>query len=952
MTIQITFQPTLFICLGTSSGEIGWRLKKRLQQAYGDVPVLRHLWIDLDSYISPEEKPWYAANERVPLWGYSPAEVIHNLENFPAIREWWPETNNLRPGMLVGDGAPKQMRPVGRLSLFRMFNDRTYGPSLIEKLRSAADALFEIDNIRATKAMSTPGRTYNVEQKCRVYIIYTKCGGSGSSMPFDVAYLMRDLLRGKDPEIVSVGILPAVLDKAILSESQTQREKIRANCYAWFKEDNYLLENPYWNVQYPEGAPVEVNAPPFDTRYVIDIENQRGYRLNATSDVYNMVAQAIFMNTGAATAGNMRSYEQIKAVNAESFQGMRRAYSSLAAASLLYPKARLLRYCSARMGRVLLEDGLLGAPDEQQADASASTLLAQLRLRDADLLADLLGEAYIKMAYEGSILKSDEVSAAAAQLDAQENQNLAARRAMSARLDEAAQARLAVARQALDAGVAQLAVKKGARFATAVLERLLQPAPAGGVESGTLALEGLKSRLAQQGASEADLTQARKEYEKARAALKRLDDGLEDVLERAVAGGGWRKKLMLVKRDCLTALGRMNDLTLQLAAQRHAAGIYDQIAAQAASLKGLLEAAEAAAGRAGQELGAESERLTRRNDAESYGYEFEQEIDLDFDEAYRAMATQAGAGALFPAMIPAAAGTSTAAFGAWVAKSCAEDAAAYAGQFFEKTLEATSLLSTLEEQARKRGMEPPALIAEYLDRLVEYCHPFWRFYRDRGLSDLDGLSIIGVEDENSPLIPDSYRGQTQFAVKTTGFRDRIDVVRMQHGLPAFLIRGVDECKAVYERVRKNGSDPLHVLPGMETAPDVMPERGRRNREVFAAGIAFGYIVQSGSWYYYDAERGCRDHGIVPGRDMRLAQGRERAEEVFARREDWARAVDTGVESEVRQMGNAAAIQRLDEVIKTHRAAMARMTADDGLRRQYEKEIAALSALQRKWGKVD
>ena len=49
--------------------------------------------------------------------------------------------------------------------------------------------------------------------------------------------------------------------------------------YAWFKEDNSLTENPYWDVRYPEGAPVEIPAPPFDYRFILDIVNQAGYRL-------------------------------------------------------------------------------------------------------------------------------------------------------------------------------------------------------------------------------------------------------------------------------------------------------------------------------------------------------------------------------------------------------------------------------------------------------------------------------------------------------------------------------------------------------------------------------------------------------------------------------------------------------------------------------------------------
>jgi len=47
---------------------------------------------------------------------------------------------------------------------------------------------------------------------------------------------------------------------------------------------------------------------------------------------------------------------------------------------------------------------------------------------------------------------------------------------------------------------------------------------------------------------------------------------------------------------------------------------------------------------------------------------------------------------------------------------------------------------------------------------------------------------------------------------------------------------MDEYKSVYDRKRQ-GIDPLHVLPGMEYVPDLMPEMGKQSRETFAIGLA-------------------------------------------------------------------------------------------------------------------
>lgn len=951
LATHVRFQPTLFIYLGTSAGQIGYRVKKLLERAYGNVPVLRTLWVDIDTDIDPLAQPWFSAAERVELSGLNPAAVIKNIDNYPTIKEWWPDTTQLKAGMLAGGGSPQQMRLVGRLALFRMFNDRTRGIALIDRLKEAVEALFEIENIRATEAKSTEEMMYHVEQGCRVILVFSPSGGTGGAMGFDFAYLCRHLLAGKNPTIINISILPPVIDKAIQSETQTQKEKVRANTYAWFKEENFLSENPYWNVQYPEGAPVDVAAPPFDYRFVVDIENQKGYRLNSTDDVFNMIAQSIFLDTGSSIAGVMRGFTTNVTALKEQFEGMLRSFSSLAAASLVYPKDRLLEYCANRLGRSLLMEGLLGVANEHQVNVDTATLLSGLHLHDTDLIGGLLADVLVKMHYEPAIHKADSVAAAVAQVDAQESQNQAARKAEVEKLSKVSPELLASLLNGLDREITRIAATKGFTFAQAVLGKLLEPAPTGMIESNVISLDGFKTRILQQGVSEADLQMAKKEYEKAREALKRLDDGPEDVFERTFFASGWKKKFTLYKREALTAMGKINEVTLQLAAQQHASRIYEQLASSASNLNARLASAVASTNIASGKLQGAADKLSSQAEAQANSYEFLQEIDVDFADYYWEHATSIDAKSVFQSMIPTRVISNVDGLVLWTVDEVRPAALEYARQFFRADLDATSLLSTLKGMAEKRGIEPQALIEAQLDQLVEYCQPFWQYDQDRGLSNLEGKSILGVEDENSPLIPSSYRNGSLYEIKTTGFRDRIDLVRIQHGLPAFLIRGMDEYRGIYEKKRK-GIDPLHVLPGMEFSHDLMPERGQRGRDMFAIALAFGYIVQVGSWYYFDSDRGYASHKVQPSREYRLVQGREKSEEVFSHREVWVRKVDQAVEAEVRSMGNDAAISRLDQAIENHMAAIARMPAsDESLRKQFEKEINAYKAMQHRLGKI-
>ena len=164
MQTEIRFEPTLFVFLGTSSAQIGWRLKELLRKAYGDVPILRFLWVDADSTVDPHISSWFVPVERAELTGFNGDAVLANINNFPTIRNWWPRESRLKAGF-INRGAG-QMRPVGRLSLFRMFNDRNSGPAFIDKLRLACESVQQIENIDATERMTNDGVRFVVEAVC------------------------------------------------------------------------------------------------------------------------------------------------------------------------------------------------------------------------------------------------------------------------------------------------------------------------------------------------------------------------------------------------------------------------------------------------------------------------------------------------------------------------------------------------------------------------------------------------------------------------------------------------------------------------------------------------------------------------------------------------------------------------------------------------------------------
>lgn len=954
MQNHIYLTPSLFIYLGTSPSEVGWRLKQQIEHSYGDVPIFRHLWIDVNANIErPEVARWFSAIERVELAGFTADEVLANLDAYPTIRAWWPRDSRLRPGY-VRDGAG-QMRPVGRLAFFRMYNDRHNGPSPMDKLEDATTALTLIENANKTEAKSTSTRRFTVERNAvRVYIIANPGGASGSGIVWDVAHKVRHLLRGSNPTLISIGVMPPVIDAAIKNETHAQREKIRANTYAWFKESDYLRRHPHWRVQYPEGAPVDHHAPPFDLQFVIDMANQAGDRLSAADDVHTMIANAIFLDTGSALGGAIRGFNANVSVLHSEFQGRRRSYSSFASASLVYPAPRIQAYCGAQLGERMVRHGLLVQPTPAVVTDLAAALLGRLGLRDDRVLSVLLANSRFSVEHEVTMRSAKSVETVRTLLTDQEKRDEQSRRQHTQKVQKAAGALRAELAAALESSLVQIALQRGIPTARAVLEALTAENDSDGlVAETTLSLLGIKSRLHQQGVSEADLAQAQREYDAAHLRLQALGKGLWQGVRRNLHNKGWRNDFGQARTDCLYWRGEINRRSLQLVAQRAAAELYDHLVEKARAAMRTLARLQQSGERQTTALAAEAKAHLKPATAADGIYELTLEaVDSEYIAHYfqqhaAELATPEGATGAYEVAIRPLDFTTLPALEAWVEQSLGGHMRTHATRYFTDNLANTSLLQAL---ADAYGHEAPAHIEAMFDRLVRYCHPFWQYNRDSGIQGQEGKSVIGVEDEHSALIPARYRNNLQFELTSTGFKHRIDVLRIQHGLPAFLLRGMDDYKTYYHAKRK-GLDPLHILPEVAMAEDLEPELKQEARATFAEADAFGYIVQVGSWYYFDPSREVAKSNVRPGRDCRLEQGREKAEESFVSRDDMVRMADELIEHEVVTMGNRSAIELLDKHIERHRETIAKMSLDNELRRQFEKEIAALQAKQRKLGRL-
>ena len=951
---EIFIDPTLFLFLGTTPGKVGWRLKKLLHDAYGDIPAFKFLWLDIDQNMDQEGRSWFnRSEERVELSGFDPAQIRHNINNYPYIKAWWPETAPPAGRLSGGGGSPRQMRLVGRMAFFAKFNDSRTGPSLYSRLLSSLHDLGRIQSDRSTEEYQHEKYRFRINaNNISVYLIYSPCGGTGSSMAFDLAYLCRSLITGNPPKVIGYSLAPSVFLQVIRPTAVAQRKKVQANAYAWFKEYNSLLENPQWNVTYGDGIKAEVAGLPFDTQYLVGIENQGGYRLSSLDDVASMMAQALFLSSGTNTSQAIKTFQANEHSTSERFEGKIRAYSSFSAASLIFPKDRLKAYCGTQHALQVLKKGFLGAVEGSVINRTASLALSRNGLLDNSLIPALLNVGRMPYSLEQSLKNAEDVATAISILNnqvAESQQNIADKKK---RIKENYKKLLKDKKELLAEEVLMVVRQHGLNTAIEVVKKVIDPANIAQSEgSGVTTLNQIKGNIHQHGVTENDLSTDKKEFDLNKRAITRLDDGPEDKIERMINMRGWLRKFKTYKESAIRSLKDIDETQLQLSAQKEAIRLIDEITAYLEALSRQLMTCKVEIEKQILNLETRASRLLRPSEQDSFLYEFLREVEIDFEEYYQSFSeniTENRDYGFIPPCIDTIKG-----FVSWVNRDFEGDVLAYTSMLFEDALNATSLLDIIQRSAEKEGREPKAYLQELLDSITKYSIPFFNYNPNVGMENPETFNAIGVEDKNNPILP-IRDGDIRFEVETTGIKDRIDVAVFQYGLPVHMLHDIPACRSMYldlispDSAGNPPNDPLHILPGVDRfSEDFVPDKAGKQREVFAIGIAFNYIIQKGHFYYVDPGKTYQEHNTTPPNEFRLDRGRENASQAFSQKPDLVKQVESDIQKDVMNMGNAAAIEYLEEVIKEHFATIASYSSpsEQTLRRVLENEIEAIRDYQ-------
>jgi len=374
---RIYIRPTLIIGLGGSGARIATELKARLEEQLGvgshyDQAV-RFVCFDtanenFKAYHpnNPEAVVELAAGREfirisdVPLY-----DLSSSADANPAIASIMPESLH---STQIDQGA-QQVRRLGRIALF-------YRYSLVKDALSQA-----LRELRSRDRVNPLGVTPDAKEvhvtsneRIRVYIITSICGGTGSGTFLDMAYLVRHFSKSLG-EVDVHGLL--LLPEAFPEIATTGQQRIRANAYAALLDLEYYNQatsdsRALYQVDFPDD-PVEVHGRPFTNCYLINDGT-----IGGTGKYAPLLAEIlqVMMTSRAgeqldATLDNIRGYLNVY------YGGYRAFYSALGLGQIILPKAWQRQQFSVALQRVWIEDVLLadakrGSGDDNDPDTQAS----------------------------------------------------------------------------------------------------------------------------------------------------------------------------------------------------------------------------------------------------------------------------------------------------------------------------------------------------------------------------------------------------------------------------------------------------------------------------------------------------------------------------------------------------------------------------------------------------
>ena len=893
------FRPTLIIGLGGTGTKVLMHVKYLFLRRFGCVPpIVRLLVLDtaderartslqLDdgSFVNVD------VNEFMSIEWVDTPRIMQRINEpqFDNIRRWLPEKEEM-PLYAIKAGAA-QVRPLGRLALFWWFPKQDIYGRLRDLIQGTP---LSISDARRIEQMGELGFPVERGQGIDVFLVSSLCGGTGSAIFLDIAYLLRDIRNWETYDtFITYLALPGAFGEG---------QSVQANTYAALKELDYFMGGGNFSYQYSETVSVDSGGrQPFDLCYLLDIAMLEQVRSVASVDqLAEVMAEGIFLEVQDPTVmAESQLRANIQACLGRTLNNGRVTfYSSLGSAAVYIQERQLQEYCTSRLALQLLRRVLpekLGAEDQIRAESAVLDFIEDQRLVEARLMEAMDRDArgrpmrnQVELPWEWFAHEPDQQ--------------------LITRIDQAQVGRHGTDMPRfwlqMDANLTQMITSLQTVAKEAVTDMLdnRQPRVAGAFLSGLeMHLRQLKAEINEKLRSQQEewgLDQG--DASPLRRTVRNRKEQLERFLSRfaIIRKLFQRRKRTRLAKQYVASINQLHRAEMELEARsrvvRLLTSLLDVVSAERRRIEEFIVNLDNIAKKFERR---QSRALPRRETTVIDVFRKPILSIADFEATYREHIPD-----LDPIVVSFFQSTMPP-FSDWFTLSSLE---------IEERLESFSRSRfeglrdlNIEEVILKKEETESYPLAERLDDLRLNAAPWIRYDPIELGVEPHRIEVLGVPDERQTELRDAIADRGLYMIST---RDKKQIIlyRTLHGFSASALANIRQYRDNYQAVLGGvGKRPLHIDPNYQFVQEPLPgEDTGPQLAVFSVGVGLGYIYKRGSWVYLRYPQRTKS-------DKRLAQGYPRAFERFRKDQDARKLLGELIDEKVKQEGYIQVGEALD-----------------------------------------
>lgn len=379
---------TLFIGLGGMGIQTILKTKAAVMDNYsidGEMPpMIAFMGIDTDSneYTRTAQSSKYGeihlANREM-----MDIAIPHPHDFYESNRKemgWLPPQNKSLISSL--NRCAGQIRSNGRLSF--IYNYRRIKDSLMRALVDIT-TLYEDD----ADGYSSPN-----DLPIEVNFVFSLCGGTGSGIFIDVAYLLQEVAAECHMKVLitAYAVMPGVYQTMI--KSPVGLTHIFPNAYAALRELDYVMSASYDRTIKLPWTKREMDREPFDSVTLIDNKNEGNLVFPKSEDLAEMISTALLTNLGQVGSVVLSISDNIHndwIMRVYDVENKRAWVSAIGVGALVYDAQRVARLYQLKAQNKLLEQVLNYSQD---CDLLAHNWVDFVRIRENYGKDQLIEELY------------------------------------------------------------------------------------------------------------------------------------------------------------------------------------------------------------------------------------------------------------------------------------------------------------------------------------------------------------------------------------------------------------------------------------------------------------------------------------------------------------------------------------------------------------------------------